>query len=84
MGGHAHVVTSVAMDLATQRTAATSAGVIDAAGYLGAAATGWGTGWMVNHWGWQSAFVMWAAGAVAGGAVIALLHGHRITGEGTP
>jgi len=58
--------------------------VIDAVGYLGAAATGFGTGWLVQHWGWRYAFIMWGAGAALGAAVIALLGRHSATAEEAP
>ena len=81
MGGHAHVVTSAAMDVATLRTAGTASGVIDAIGYLGAAATGMGTGWLVDRCGWPSAFHLWAGGSIAGGFIIATLWRRPAAGE---
>ena len=77
MGGHAHVVTSVAMDVATARTAGTATGVINAMGYLGAGLTGLVSGWAADRWGWTPVFYGWAVTCCLGAGMISLLWHHR-------
>lgn len=82
MGGHAHVVTSVAMDVATRHTAGTATGFIDAMGYLGATATGIGSGWIADRWGWDCVFFTWSGAAFVAGALMCLLWTHKPDSEG--
>ncbi len=80
-GGHAHIVSSLAMDVGAGGAAGTATGVIDASGYLGAALSGVLTGALVDHWGWPSAFALWGAGVLVGAAAIALLSPHLSHGS---
>lgn len=45
-GPHVLIVTSMPMDFGTRKAAATATGFIDGWGYIGAALTGVGTGWL--------------------------------------
>lgn len=62
-GAHHTMATSVAMDYGTRKAAASVAGFIDSLGYLGAIIVGVGIGWLVDNYGWSSAFYFWAIGA---------------------
>ncbi len=73
VGGHAHIVSTAAMEVSTKQTAGTATGIIDASGYLGAAVTGLGSGWLVEHFGWGAAFALWASGAALGALTICFL-----------
>ena len=43
---------------------ASAAGFIDGWGYIGAAITGVGSGWLIDNFGWDYAFYFWVLGAV--------------------
>jgi len=73
VGGHAHIVSTAAMEVSSRQTTGTATGVIDASGYLGAAVTGLGSGWLVEHIGWGAAFALWASGAALGAITICFL-----------
>src|SRR3954467_9707648 len=54
-----------AANLATKRAAATAAGLTGLFGYLSTIVSGWGLGYLVEHWGWSLAFgVLLAIGAI--------------------
>ena len=48
-GPHVLMVGAVPMDFGTRKAAASVAGFIDCFGYIGAALTGIGSGWFVDH-----------------------------------
>lgn len=72
-GPHVLMVGTVAMDFGTRKGAASAAGFIDALGYVGATLTGVGTGWLIDHYGWNSAFYFWVIAAFLGAILSAVL-----------
>jgi OPA family glycerol-3-phosphate transporter-like MFS transporter len=62
---------AVALDVAGKRGAATAAGIIDGAGYLGATASGYVLGKLADQAGWSAAFDVIAAVALAAALVSA-------------
>jgi OPA family glycerol-3-phosphate transporter-like MFS transporter len=69
IGPYSLLAGAMAMELGGRRGSSTAAGLIDAAGYLGAVLSGWGIGALAEHRGWTVAFRSLAA--VAAGAVVA-------------
>jgi len=63
-GPHVLMVTTMPMDFGTRKAAASAAGFIDGWGYIGAAITGVGSGWLIDNFGWDYAFYFWVLGAV--------------------
>lgn len=57
-----------AADLAGKRAAATATGFTGMFGYLGSIASGVGTGWIVDHFGWRGGFIFFIAAALVGAA----------------
>jgi len=72
-GPHVMIVTSMPMDFGTRKAAASAAGFIDGWGYIGAALTGVGTGWLVDTFSWSAAFDFWLMGAIGSAIIMALL-----------
>jgi len=68
-GPHVLMVTTMPMDFGTRKAAASAAGFIDGWGYIGAAITGVGSGWLIDNFGWNAAFYFWVLGAL-GAAVL--------------
>ena len=67
------MVGTIAMDLGTRKASASAAGFIDCLGYVGAALTGVGTGWLTDNYGWDAAFHFWVIGALVAGVLMVLL-----------
>jgi sugar phosphate permease len=67
LGPYSLLAGAVALDVSDKRGAATAAGVIDGAGYLGATASGFVLGSIADHAGWPAAFDV-----VAGAAFVAM------------
>jgi OPA family glycerol-3-phosphate transporter-like MFS transporter/OPA family sugar phosphate sensor protein UhpC-like MFS transporter len=67
-GPQALVGISVA-NLATKRAAATAVGLTGIFGYASAVVSGWGLGYVVQHHGWNAAFLMLVGAAVVGMAL---------------
>jgi len=63
-GPHMLLVTAFPMDLGTKEMASSATGFIDGWGYIGAALTGVGTGYLLDHFGWDAAFYFWLFGAM--------------------
>jgi len=63
-GPHMMIVTILPMDLGTRERASSVVGFIDGWGYVGAALTGVGTGFFLDHFSWQAAFYFWISGAI--------------------
>ncbi|OGZ18338.1 MAG: hypothetical protein A2Z68_00360 [Candidatus Nealsonbacteria bacterium RBG_13_38_11] len=63
-GPHMMLVTALPMDLGTKEMASSATGFIDGWGYVGAALTGVGTGFLLDNFGWNYAFYFWLSGAV--------------------
>lgn len=61
-GPHAMIVTAIPMELGGKRVASAT-GFIDGWGYIGAALTGIGTGYLLDRFDWQAAFYFWLSGA---------------------
>ena len=69
-GPHMMIVTILPMDLGTKERASSVAGFIDGWGYIGAALTGVGTGFLLDHFGWHTAFYFWISGAIIAAASV--------------
>ncbi|HTR40527.1 MAG TPA: MFS transporter [Pseudomonadales bacterium] len=54
------------VNLATKRAAATAVGLTSIFGYASTTLSGWGLGFLVDHYGWNAAFAVLVACAVAG------------------
>lgn len=63
-GPHMLIVTAIPMDLGTKERAASATGFIDGWGYIGAALTGVGTGFLIDNFSWDSALYFWISGAL--------------------
>ena len=68
-GPHVLMVTTMPMDFGTRKAAASAAGFIDGWGYIGAAITGVGSGFLIDTFGWNAAFYFWVLGAL-GAAIV--------------
>jgi sugar phosphate permease len=68
LGPYSLLAGAMALDVSGKRGAATAAGVIDGAGYLGATASGIVLGSLAQHRGWSAAFDV-----LAGAAALATL-----------
>jgi OPA family glycerol-3-phosphate transporter-like MFS transporter len=85
VGPYSFLAGAISIDLGARRGSSTAAGLVDAAGYVGAILSGWGVGYLARHQGWGSVF------AVLGGvallmcvvAIVYLLrHERRTAGSG--
>jgi sugar phosphate permease len=66
LGPYSLMAGAITLDVAGKRAAATAAGVVDGAGYLGASLVGIVIGAVAEKWGWTAAFdVIAGAGAMA-------------------
>ncbi len=63
-GPHMIIVAALPMDLGTKEMASSATGFIDGWGYIGAALTGVGTGFLLDNFGWNYAFNFWLLGAM--------------------
>lgn len=72
-GPHMLIVTAIPMDLGTKERAASATGFIDGWGYIGAALTGVGTGFLLDNFSWNSAFYFWISGALIAIIMMVLL-----------
>jgi sugar phosphate permease len=81
-GPHVTMVATCPMDFGTRKAAASAAGFIDGVGYIGAAVTGIVSGYLVDNYGWNTAFYLWMGGALAAAVLMLLLWRYRPqTGE---
>jgi sugar phosphate permease len=81
-GPHVTMVATCPMDFGTRKAAASAAGFIDGVGYIGAALTGIVSGYLVDNYGWDTAFYLWMGGALAAAVLMLLLWQYRPqTGE---
>ena len=76
-GPHVLMVGTVAMDFATRKAASSAAGFIDCFGYIGAALTGIGSGFLVDRFNWNAAFYLWIAGALLAALLMAFLWNYK-------
>jgi OPA family glycerol-3-phosphate transporter-like MFS transporter len=65
------------LSMVPRRAVASAVGLTGAMSYLGAVITSSLSGWMTDHWGWQSTFFFWAVCAVAAMLVLIPLIVHR-------
>jgi len=72
-GPHVLMVTALPMDYGSRKVAASTAGFIDCWGYIGAALTGVGTGFLIDNFGWNYAFYFWILGAIGAAIFMAML-----------
>jgi OPA family glycerol-3-phosphate transporter-like MFS transporter len=63
LGPYSLLAGALALDVSAKRGAATAAGIIDGAGYLGASLAGIVLGGVAEKWGWSAAFDVVAAAA---------------------
>lgn len=77
-GPHVMIVTAMPMDFGSRKAAASAAGFIDGWGYIGAALTGVGTGWLVDTFSWTYAFYFWILGAIGAGLIMCVLWKYKI------
>jgi sugar phosphate permease len=69
LGPYSLLAGALALDVSEKRGAATAAGIIDGAGYLGASLAGIVLGSVADRWGWPAAFDVVAAAALVATAV---------------
>ena len=72
-GPHMMMVTALPMDLGTKEMASSATGFIDGWGYIGAALTGVGTGFLLDNFSWNCAFYFWLLGAVMAAILMIIL-----------
>jgi len=76
-GPHVAMVTACPMDFGTRKAAASAAGFIDGMGYMGAALTGVVSGYLVDNYGWNTAFYLWMGGALAAAVLMLVLWNYK-------
>ena len=76
-GPHVLMVTAMPMDYGTRKAAASATGFIDGLGYIGAAITGMGSGWLIDNFGWNAAFNFWAFSGVLATLLMFLLWNYK-------
>lgn len=76
-GPHVLMVTTMPMDFATRKAAASATGFIDGMGYIGAAITAILSGWLIDNFGWNSAFYLWVAAAVIAAILMIILWNYK-------
>ncbi len=76
-GPHVLMVGTVAMDFATRKAASSAAGFIDCFGYIGAALTGVGSGFLVDRFNWDAAFYLWITAALLAALLMAFLWNYK-------
>lgn len=69
-GPHVLVVGAMPMDFGSRKAASSATGFIDGFGYVGAALTGVGSGFLTDHFGWSATFVFWIIGAIIAGILM--------------
>jgi len=74
-GPHMMLVTVLPMDLGTKGMASSATGFVDGWGYVGAALTGVGTGFLLDNFGWNYVFYFWLFGAIIATVLMAILGG---------
>ncbi|MBE7559273.1 MFS transporter [bacterium] len=80
-GPHVLMVGACPQDFGTRRMAASAAGFIDCMGYMGAALAGFGTAYLLKHFGWNAALYTWAGAAFVGAALMATLWNVKVSRE---
>ena len=72
-GPHVLVVGAIPMDFGSRKAASSATGFIDGLGYIGAAITGVGSGFLADQFGWGAAFSFWIIGAAIGGILMLIM-----------
>jgi len=72
-GPHVLMVTALPIDYGSRKATASATGFIDGWGYIGAALTGVGTGFLIDNFGWNYAFYFWIFGAIAAAILMSML-----------
>ena len=76
-GPHILLVAALPVDLGSRKAASSVTGFIDSMGYLGAALTGVGTGYLVEKYGWGAGFYFWIFGAIFAAIMTLLIWIHK-------
>ena len=72
-GAHVLIVAAAPMDFGTRKAASSATGFIDGWGYIGAGLQGFGTGLLVDAWGWNAGFIFWIICAFLGAGLMLLM-----------
>jgi len=72
-GPHVLIVTAIPMDFGSRKAASSVTGFIDGFGYIGAAITGVGSGFLMQHYGLNATFSFWIIGAIIGGLLMLIM-----------
>ena len=72
-GPHVLVVGALPMDFGSRKAASSATGFIDGLGYIGAAITGVGSGFLADSYGWGAAFTFWIIGALIAGVLMLMM-----------
>ena len=72
-GPHVLIVGAIPMDFGSRKAASSATGFIDGLGYVGAAITGVGSGFLAEHIGWGAAFSFWIVSSIGAGACMFLM-----------
>lgn len=72
-GPHVLIVGAIPMDFGSRKAASSATGFIDGFGYIGAAITGVGSGFLADTYGWSAAFTFWIIGATAAGICMLIM-----------
>jgi sugar phosphate permease len=71
-GAHVMIVAAAPMDYGTKKAAASATGFIDGWGYIGAGLECFGTGYLVDRWGWNAGFAFWIFSAFIAAAIMVI------------
>jgi sugar phosphate permease len=72
-GPHVLIVGAIPMDFGSRKAASSATGFIDGFGYIGAAITGVGSGFLFDNYGWNGAFTFWIIGAAIAGILMLIM-----------
>jgi OPA family glycerol-3-phosphate transporter-like MFS transporter len=72
-GPHILIVGAIPMDFGSRKAASSATGFIDGFGYIGAAITGVGSGFLMDTIGLEGAFTFWIIGAAIAGVLMLLM-----------
>jgi len=72
-GPHVLIVGAIPMDFGSRKAASSATGFIDGFGYMGAAITGVGSGFLFDNYGWNGAFTFWIIGAAIAGILMLIM-----------
>ncbi len=72
-GPHVLIVGAIPMDFGSRKAASSATGFIDGFGYIGAAITGVGSGFLADTYGWGASFSFWIIGAIFAGMFMLIM-----------